>query len=449
MEHYPTIGNKSSDAFLQQKVLIKGATILSMTGPQDIISQGDIAIEQGKILAVGQIPSDFIADRIIEAEGMLAMPGFINCHTHAAMTLLRSYADDLPLMEWLSTKIWPLEENLVPEDIYWGTMLSFAEMLRSGTTTFLDMYFHMDQVAKAAEEVGIRAVLSRGMISFGPSAEAAISQSRELVKEWHGKADGRITVMLGPHAPYTCSPDYLKRVMELADELGIGIHIHLAETENEISEITEKYGKRPIELMNSIGLFDGRHVVAAHCVHLTDEEIAVLAEKQVGVAHNPESNMKLASGIAPVPKMLAKGVRVGIGTDGASSNNNLDMLQETRSAALLHKVNQMDATVLPAYQALEMATVLGAQALGLKEVGQLVPGYIADIILFDLEKPHLYPRHDLVANLVYAAQASDVDTVLVDGNILMERGILTTIDEKAVLKKAQEVTDALLARSKK
>jgi 5-methylthioadenosine/S-adenosylhomocysteine deaminase len=435
------------------RILIKGATIVPITGPEQIILNGELAIEGDVIKAVGPagtVDASWSADKVIDGQGKLVIPGFINCHTHAAMTLLRSYADDLPLMDWLKNKIWPVEDNLIAEDIYWGTMLSVAEMIKSGTTTFLDMYFHMDQVGKVAEETGIRAVLSRGMIGFGEKAKTSIQEARDLKDLWHNQADGRITVMLGPHAPYTCPPDFLKEVKVLAQQLGLGIHIHLAETLGEVEDIRKEYGKRPIELMNELGLFDGTHVVAAHCVHLTDGEIAILAEKGVGVAHNPESNMKLASGIAPVPKMLEQGVKVGLGTDGASSNNNLDMLQEMRSAALIHKVNAMDATVVPAYQALEMATLGGARVLGLdNEIGSLKPGFKADLLILDLEKPHLYPHHDVVANLVYSAQAADIDTVIINGKIVMENRQLLTMNEKAVLQKAQEHTNALLARSNK
>lgn len=439
---------------MMERVLIKGALIVPMTGDGQIIHNGEIAIEGDTIKAIGQagtIEASWQADKVIDGTGKLVIPGFVNCHTHAAMTLLRSYADDLPLMEWLNDKIWPLEDCLIAEDIYWGTMLSVAEMIKSGTTTFLDMYFHMDQVAKVVEQTGIRAVLSRGMIGYGENAQLAIRENRELVTEWHNRpeADGRLTVMFGPHAPYTCPPEYLQEVKALAQELGVGLHIHLAETLVEVNDIIEKHGKRPVELMNDLGFFDDVQVVAAHCVHLSEEEIGILAEKGVGVAHNPESNMKLASGIAPVPQMLAKGVKVGLGTDGASSNNNLDMLQELRTAALLHKVNSMDATVLPAYQALELATVGGAKVLGLDQhIGTLQPGYKADLLIIDMEQPHFYPQHDVVANLVYAAHASDIETVIINGKIVMENRKLLTMDEKAVLRNVQEHTNALLARSR-
>lgn len=429
-------------------LLIKNATaILPMTGPDQILYNADLAIEGKEIKYVGNVPAEFQPDTVIDARGKVVMPGLVNCHNHAAMTLLRSYADDLPLMEWLQKKIWPIEAHLNSEDVYWGSLLACAEMVKSGTTLFADMYFEMGRVAEAAQVVGIRANLARGMIGFGPNAERAINESVELVECWHCKADGMVKVMLGPHAPYTCPPEYLERVMKLADDLKVGIHIHLAETKAEVEEIKEKYGTTPVKLMDQIGLFKGRHVLAAHCVHLTDEEMEILANHKVGIAHNPESNMKLASGVAPVPRLLELGAVVGLGTDGPSSNNNLDLMQEMRSAALLHKVFTMNPTVLPAYTALEMATVKGAQALGYDNLGQLQPGYLADIILIDLEKPHLYPRHDLIGNLVYSATAADVDTVIVNGRVIMTERKLLFVDEKEVIERAEARTKELLARA--
>ena len=249
-----------------------------------------------------------------------------------------------------------------------------------------------------------------------------------------------------PHAPYTCTPDYLERVMKLADSLKVGLHIHLAETLTEVENITKEYGLPPIKLMDSLGLFDGRHVLAAHCVHLTEEEIDILVKKKVGIAHNPESNMKLASGIAPIPQLLAAGALVGLGTDGASSNNNLDMIGEMHTCALLHKVATGDPTVLSAYQVLEMATLKGAQALGLEKLGSLQPGYKADLIMLDLHKAHLTPHYDPIANLVYAAHSSDVKTVIIDGNLVMKDYQLLTIDEERVIFEAERLGQDLISR---
>jgi 5-methylthioadenosine/S-adenosylhomocysteine deaminase len=429
------------------KILIKGATVITMEDYDSIIENGEIAVDDRLIATVGKegsMPTGFAPDKVIDARGMVALPGFINCHTHAAMTLFRSYADDLPLMKWLEEKIWPAEALLQDEDVYWATMLCCLEMIRSGTTTFADMYFHMNSTAEAVEKSGMRANLSRGMIGIGPEAQSALDFSREFVSQWHHQADGRITVRLGPHAPYTCPPDYLKKVVELAGELNVGIHIHLAETLTEKVDIFNQYGMTPVELVDSTGLLE-LPVLAAHCVHIDDRDIEILSRKKTGIAHNPESNMKLASGIAPVIKMLKAGLKVGLGTDGAASNNNLDLLEEMRSAALLQKVSTMDPMALPSFQALSMATTGGAKALGMSDqIGLLKKGYNADIILMDANKPHFYPRHDWMANIVYAAQSSDVSTVIINGNIVMENRQVLTIDEEEVYRQVQARAERLV-----
>ncbi|MBZ4653847.1 MAG: 5-methylthioadenosine/S-adenosylhomocysteine deaminase [Peptococcaceae bacterium] len=427
-------------------LLIKNALILPMN-KETTWFQGDIYVEGNSIKEVGkELSPDTPNITILDGQDTVVLPGFVNCHTHAAMTLLRSYGDDMPLMVWLSQRIWPREAHLTEEDIYWGTMLSILEMIKSGTTCFADMYFYMDQVAQAVEETGIRASLSRGMIGLGDKAELALRESEEFVQKWHGKAQGRITCLLGPHAPYTCPPEYLKQVMALADRLGVGLHIHLAETRTEVEDIQKQYGMTPVKLMDSLGLFTGRHVLAAHCVHLTPEERAVLIKHQVGIAHNPESNMKLASGVAPIPELVKEGARVGLGTDGAASNNNLDLLEEMRTCALLHKVTTQDPTVLPAYQVLEMATKNGAEVLGLEKVGLIAPGQKADLIMVDLHKPHLTPLHDPVANLVYAAQSSDVKNVIIDGKLVMKDRHMVTMDEERVIYEARKRGQDLVTR---
>lgn len=409
---------------------------------------GDIAIADGIIKAVGaNLKAAYPDYEVISGQGSLVIPGFVNCHTHAAMTLLRGYADDLPLMEWLSQKIWPREAFLIDKDIYWGTQLAVLEMIKSGTTCFADMYFFMDSIAQAVSDSGIRAVLARGMIGVAPNAEQAFSESAEFVQSWQGGAEGRITCMLGPHAPYTCPPPYLERVMDLADQLKVGVHIHLAETKDEVNDITRQYGKRPVELMDSIGLFDNRHVLAAHCVHLAENEITVLARKHVGIAHNPKSNMKLASGIAPIPELLQAGATIGLGTDGASSNNKLDMLEEMRTCALLHKVNSMDPTVLPAQQALELATVNGAKALGFADLGAIAPGYKADLLMLDMTGANFVPLHNPVANLVYSAHSSDIKTVIIDGKVIMKNRELVALDEEKILYEAEKAAQDLARRT--
>ncbi|SDF57544.1 amidohydrolase [Sporolituus thermophilus] len=414
---------------MAKTLLLKNAYVWGADGT---ITKSDIAISGSEIAWVGSEKQDWQADHVIDCTDKLAIPGFVNTHTHAAMTLFRSYADDMALMDWLQNKIWPAERKLTAEDVYWGSMLAIVEMIKTGTTTFADMYFFMPEVAQAAADSGIRAVLSRGMAGVAPTAEQALHESEVLFREWHNAAEGRITVMLGPHAPYTCPPAYLRRVVELAGRLKAEIHIHLSETAGEVETCLKEHGKTPIALMNELGVLDCG-VLAAHCVHLTEEDIAIMARKKVRVAHNPGSNMKLASGIAPVHELLSAGICVGLGTDGAASNNNLDMLEEMRLAALLAKVRNNDPLAVPAATALDMATRRGAEALGLGgSIGVLAAGYKADITLLSLQGPHWHPRHDLVSLLVYAAQSGDVDTVMVNGRILLEKGNLTTIDEERV-----------------
>lgn len=420
------------------KTLIR-AMILPMTGPDDFYPEGEITIENGRILTVGakgSAPKDFGPDQILDLPEDVVMPGLINTHTHAGMTMLRSYADDLPLMPWLQTKVWPFEDKLTDEDIYWGTLLALAEMIQSGTTTMLDMYASMDQVAEAVLKAGTRGVLARGLIGNGPNGEKALAENIDLVKKYQGAGNGRVQVMFGPHAPYTCSGEYLQKVKAEADRLGVGIHIHVAETKDELKMIQDQYGKTSVQWLNDLGVFGG-HVVAAHCVHLTEEDINILAEKKVCVAHNAESNMKLNSGTAPVLELRSKGVVVGLGTDGASSNNNLDLFGEMRSAAFQQKLKK-GSTALPAYEVLEMVTHGGAQALGLEEVGKLAPGFKADLISINFDQPHFYPRFSIPAHLVYVAHAGDVRTVMVDGKILMEDRQLRTIDVKEVCREVEQ-----------
>ncbi len=437
-------------------ILIEGATIIScgLGGCNEkvaVLDEGAIAIDGDRIVYVGPSPApDEFRDaaKRIDASHLIALPGFVNAHTHAAMTLLRGYADDMVLMEWLQEKIWPIEAHLGSEDVYWGAMLACIEMIRAGVTTFADQYFFMEDTARAARDTGIRACLSRGLIATSPNSDTALRENIELCQGWDGEADGRITTMLGPHAPYTCPVDFLEKVMEAANELGVGMHIHLSETLGEVEESRAKHcGMSPIELMDSIGLFEFQ-TLAAHCVHVSDKDIEILSAKGVGVAHNPGSNMKIASGTAPVPDMLKAGVKVGLGTDGASSNNNLDVLEEARLAAFLHKLANNDPTVIPAGQALVMATLGGAKAMGMaSDIGSLEPGKKADIILLDTTKPHMYPKHDLTSHIIYSARASDVATVIINGKLVMEDSILIAIDEQKILRMADERAKALVAKA--
>ena len=419
-------------------------THVDMLQGSTVIRDTAIVIDNGyikKFVPNTDVPQ---SKEVIDGKGMLATPGMVNTHTHIAMGLLRNYADDLELMDWLQTAIWPAEAKLNDHLAYWGTQLGIAEMFRSGTTCFSDMYFFMDQTAEAVKETGIRAVLSRGMAGVAPTADQALVESKELFLNYHGYNQHQIKVMLGPHAPYTCPDDYIEKVVKLGHDLGAQIHMHLSETKGEVENVIKATGKTPIAHMNDLGLFD-LGCLAAHCVHVTDEDMDIMKEKAVRVAHNPQSNLKLASGIAPVPEMLAKGIVVGLGTDGSASNNNADMLEEVRLAAMLHKARLYDPLAIPAQTAWELGTVMGAKALDYDDLGVLEAGYRADIVLYDTSGLHWQPRYNDVASLVYAANASDATTVVVGGKVVMKDKELLTIDEEKLrheIKTAQAIFQA-------
>ena len=401
--------------------------------PNGEVKEKNIIIEGNIIKAVADaVPADFKADKVIDGKDKFAVPGLVNAHTHASMTLLRSYADDMSLMPWLNDKIWPVEAKMKCEDIYWGAMLAAIEMIKSGTTAFADMYGPcMEEVAKVATDAGLRAVLSQGLIGVAPDADKKLESNIALYKDFNNTANGRVTVMLGPHALYTCPPEYLKKVADAANKLNAEIHIHMSETEVEVKDCLKNYGKRPFAHVESTGLFENG-TLAAHCVHVDDEDIAIMKKHNIRVAHNPGSNLKLASGIAPVAKLLDKGVTVALGTDGASSNNNLDMLEEMRLAALVAKVEANDPKAVPALTALKMGTEYGATALNLDKVGKIEAGYKADIVLYDTTGAHWHPNFNPVSLLIYSANSADTDAVIVDGKVLMENKTLVTIDEEKV-----------------
>ncbi|MCJ7720729.1 MAG: amidohydrolase family protein [Candidatus Hadarchaeum sp.] len=428
-------------------ILIKNGHVITMDPKRRVFERGSVAIDGDKIVAVGKDVKEK-ADVVIDAKGKVVLPGLINDHTHLAMVLLRGVADDMALMPWLETRIWPIEKNLQAEDCYAGALLGCLEMIKSGTTCFADQYFFMENVARAVEEAGMRASLSYGIIELGDSKrrESEIRAGEKLVKERNGTAKGRITTMFGPHAAYTCSHECLMKVKELAKKHKVGIHTHISETQEEVEQITEKYGKRPVEHLDAIG-FLGPEVLAAHCVWVTEREIKILKERGVKPVHNPISNMKTASGVAPVQEMLDAGIPVALGTDGAASNNALDMINEMKFAALLNKVHKLNPIIVSAATTLEMATINGAIGLGLgKKIGSLEVGKKADIIIVDFKKPHLTPLHNVVSHLVYSAVSSDVDTTIVDGKILMQGREVLALDEDKVLERAQKTSDDLLAR---
>lgn len=377
--------------------------------------------------------ADTSSYRVIRKPNRIAIPGLVNTHGHAAMTLLRGAGDDMPLMSWLNDRIFPLEDKLTEDSIYWGTLLASWEMLSSGTTTYTDMYMMMDNAARAVAESGIRGVLSVGIVGFDEqNRENGRRRSRQFVSTWHGQANGRIQVTLGPHAPYTCPPDYLSELAELAAELGVPLQIHLSETKVEVENSLRDHGMTPIGLAASVGLFRVP-TLAAHCVHVTDEDIALMREHAVRVAHNPQSNLKLGSGIAPLTKMLDAGLVVGLGTDGAASNNNLDMFEEMRLAATLHKGVLQDARVVDAASAFHLATAGGANACFLPPGhGTLAQGNALDMVLLDATSPRSLPQHNILSNVVYSLGADDVREVFVNGELVFANGEPQCIDVERV-----------------
>lgn len=409
-----------------------------------ILENSNIEID-GKVIKGFPInPVDDFYDEIIDGKNMLALPGLVNTHTHVAMTLFRSYADDMALMDWLQNKIWPVEEHLDDDIVYWGSMLAFAEMIRGGTTSFCDMYMFMNSCGEAADKAGMRGNLARGLAGVSPNAAVALQENIELFEKWDGAGDGRFKVMLGPHAPYTCPPEYIKKVRDISEKYDIPIHIHLSETKTEVNNCLAEYGLTPIALMDSLGLFE-RPTLAAHCVHVTDKDIEIMSKKDIRVAHNPGSNLKLASGIAPITKMRGAGITVGLGTDGASSNNKLDMFAEMRLAALIHKASNYDPFAVTAKEAIEMGTVEGARCLGYDNLGKLEAGYLADIILVNRRGFHWQPQFDSISLAVYAGNSMDVDTVMINGKLIMKSKELLTIDTEKVFAEVSRVTKRLYA----
>ena len=429
---------------MNNTILIKNALILNPNNFEN--KKQSLLIKDDLIAEISDEIDESNVGKIIDAEGKILLPGLINTHTHLSMTLFRGLADDMSLDSWLNDHIWPMEANLNGEYCYIGALLGAIELIKSGTTTFSDMYFYMEDVARAVDDAGIRAVLSYGMIDFADAErrEAEIKENLALYNACNGMADGRIKVFLGPHSPYTASEELLVKVRELADEYNIGIHIHVSETQKEINDSLDEKGLRPFEYLEKIG-FLGPDVVAAHCVWLSDEEIDIIKKHDVKVSHNPCSNMKLASGVSPVSKLIEKGVCVSIGTDGASSNNNLDLIEELKTASLLQKVSTLDPKVLNSDESIEMATIKGAEALGLSdEIGSIEVGKKADIILIDTNAANMTPdSSSLSSNVIYSANGSNVDTTICNGKILMENKKLTALDEDEIYAKARQAIKEL------
>ena len=425
-------------------ILIKNALILSPN--TNFENKQSILIKDNLIAEISPEIDESDVSKTIDATGKIVLPGLINTHTHLSMTLFRGLADDLSLDSWLNDHIWPMEANLNGDYCYIGALLGAVELIKSGTTTFSDMYFYMEDVARAVDEAGIRAVLSYGMIDFGDEEKRKneINENLTLFKACDGMADGRIKVFFGPHSPYTASEELLIKVRELVDEYNMGIHIHVSETQKEIEDVSAEKGLRPFEYLDKIG-FLGPDVVAAHSVWLSDNEIEIIKKNNVKISHNPCSNMKLASGIAPVSKLIENDICVSIGTDGASSNNNLDLIEELKTASLLQKVSTLDPKVLTSDEAVAMGTIKGAETLGLEsEIGSIEVGKKADIILIDTNSANMVPdSSSLSSNIIYSANGSNVDTTICDGKILMENKKLVVLDEEEIYKKARQAIKEL------
>lgn len=425
----------------QFDILIKNGTLLTMDKNNTRIENGCLGILGDTIAHIGsQETIGLRAECEIDAGGGLVLPGLINAHTHAAMTLFRGLADDLPLMDWLNNYIFPAESRMDADFVHTGALLACAEMILSGTTTFCDMYLFEDETAKAADQAGMRCLAGEVLYDFpspnyGPVAEG-LRYTESLIRKWQDHP--LISIAVEPHATFTCSPDLLRSTYELASKYEVPLIIHLAETLHEVAEVTEKYGKTPVMHLDSLGVMNPR-LIADHCVHLEEDDMQVLVERGVKVVHNPESNMKLASGIAPVPELLARGATLGLGTDGCASNNNLDLFSEMDTAAKLHKVKHMDPTAIDALTVLRMATIEGAKALGLDSItGSLETGKKADIIIIDTGKPHLTPLYNPYSHLVYAARGNDVSHSFINGRPVMENRNLLTLDIQEILAHAQE-----------
>jgi len=423
-------------------LLIRGGLVLTMDQNLTLLNSADIEIAGAKIQKIAP-QSEVSAKKIIDARGKLVMPGLINCHTHAAMVMMRGLADDMPLDIWWQKFIFPIEKKLLnPEFIRIGVGLAALEMIKSGTTAFADMYFFEDAAAEICKKIGIRAFLGEGVLDF-PSpdcqnADETLKVIEGLYEKW-GK-DPIIHLMVAPHAPYSCGPENLMKSRALAEKLDLPLHIHVAETATEVAETKLKYKASPVELLSQIGFLSER-VSAVHCVHLNKTDIDILKKHNVKVAHCQESNMKLASGWAPVVELQDEGVIVGLGTDGAASNNNLDMFDEMDAVAKVHKLMRNDPTVMDAPTVLKMATHDAAKVLlKEKEIGSLEAGKTADLIILDLNKPHLIPLYNIYSQLVYSAGGGEVDTVIINGKLIMENRKILTVDEQGILDEARELS---------
>jgi len=414
-------------------LLVQGCDVLTFSSEGlRFLQKQDILIEGQFIRAVGQSGSLLTGNdvRVIPARGMLAVPGFINTHAHVPMVLFRGLAEDVTIESWFNDYIFPLESNLTPEDVYWGALLGIAEMIESGITYVADHYFFMDEVAQAVEEAGIRANLVWAV--FGHEGEGKLERTVDFVKRWQGAAEGRITTWLGPHAPYTTSPDFLQLCSRRARELDIGIHIHVSETADQVAYSYRQYGVSPVRMLLESGVLDVPTILA-HCLFPEEEDYLILADHATGIAHAPKTYLKLGMGTAPVLRFRERGIPVGLATDGVVSNNTLDLLEQMRLLALTQKDAAHDSTVMPIAEVLETTFLGGARVVRQEgRLGQIAPGFLADITLIRQDEVAMFPRYNPAANLVYSASARDVDTVICSGKVLMQNRRLLTLDKERI-----------------
>ncbi|WP_137290858.1 amidohydrolase [Natronorubrum halophilum] len=424
-------------------LLITGGTVLL---PNMAVSQTDVLIDQdsGSIVKIG---SDLTADKTLQASNSLVTPGFVNGHSHVPMALLRGYADDKPLDRWLEEDIWPAESEMTPDDVHIGAKIGLLEMIKTGTTGFADMYFHVPEIVDAVDQAGVRALLGHGIVTTGKEDEDALADvenSLNFAREYNGAAGGRVSTAFMPHSLVTVGSEYLEEFVPQVREADIPIHYHANETLNEVTPIVKDHGVRPLNYAKDHGMLEPQDFVA-HGVHVDEHEIKLLAEAGTSVIHCPASNMKLASGMAPIQRMRDAGIEIGLGTDGAAANNDLSLLDEGRDAAMLGKIAADDAGAVPAEMVVQMMTQGGASALNFHS-GEIKEGEPADLAVIDLEKPHLTPWHDLVSHLAYAAVGSDVRHTICDGQILMRDREVLTLDERSIVEQAQQTADSLISR---
>ncbi len=430
-------------------LLIRDVEVLQLSGGIDLLHHYDIHITGDRIAAV--TPTDTAATtdakQVIDGAGMIALPGFINAHAHTAMVLFRGIAEDVNIESWFNDYIFPVESNETAEDVYWGTLLGIAEMIEAGVTTVADHYFHMDIVAKAVQESGMRANLVIAMFGNSPTADADLDDASEFIARWQGQADGRITAWLGPHSLYLCPHPFLRKVADRAQALGVGTHIHVSETKDQLVQSVARYGRTPVEILEDVGLL-AQPLIGAHTVHVTENDLDLLAKSGAGVVHCPKTFLKLASGIAPITRMRERGIPVAFGTDGAASNSTMNVLEAARLAALLQKHERQDSTVQTVAQTFGMAFTDSPRVLHLDgQIGALQPGMLADLVLIRQDGAHMQPAYNIPANILYNAQPGDVDTTICNGRVLMQGRKLLTLDKAQIVREVSARLGRLHART--